>query len=110
MRKHFKAFIGVFLVSSTICVSAWAQIGTSQVKGAVRDTTGLAVPGAEVKLTQTSMGLVRTATTEPDGSYILPDLPVGPYQFEVTKEGFTKYVQSGIVLQVGANPGDRRHH
>src|SRR5207302_3932218 len=30
--------------------------------------------------------------------------PVGPYQLEVSKEGFAKYVQSGIVLQVGSNP------
>ena len=104
MRTILKAFLAISLVSSTICGNAWAQIGTSQVKGAVRDSTGLAVPGAEVKLTQTSTGLVRTATTEADGSYILPNLPVGPYQFEVSKEGFTKYVQSGIVLQVGANP------
>jgi len=34
----------------------------------------------------------------------LTNLPVGPYQLEVTKEGFTKYVQSGIVLQVASTP------
>src|SRR5208283_2845070 len=31
-------------------------------------------------------------------------LPVGPYVVEVSKEGFSKYVQSGIVLQVDSNP------
>ena len=34
---------------------------------------------------------------------MLTNLPLGPYQVEVTKEGFTKYVQSGIVLQVNAD-------
>ena len=31
-------------------------------------------------------------------------MPLGPYQLEVTKEGFTNYVQSGIVLQVNSDP------
>lgn len=105
MRIFFKAFLAISLVSSLLSVSAWAQaISTSQVKGTVQDASGLAVAGAEVKLTQTSTGLVRTATTGADGSYIIPNLPVGPYQFEVSKEGFNKYIQSGIVLQVGATP------
>jgi carboxypeptidase family protein len=48
--------------------------------------------------------LVRAATSGADGSYILTNLPVGRYQMEVTKAGFSRYVQSGIVLQVGGNP------
>src|ERR1700733_828206 len=93
---------GLFL--SLIAASgAWGQaISTSQINGTVRDATGLAVPGAEVKATQTETGLVRTVTSGADGGYILTNLPVGPYQVEVSKDGFSKYVQSGIVLQVGS--------
>jgi hypothetical protein len=36
--------------------------------------------------------------------YVMPDLPIGPYLLELSKEGFSKYVQSGIVLQVASNP------
>ena len=82
----------------------WGQAGsTAQVNGVVRDSTGLAVPGAEVKATQTATGISRTATTGTDGAYVLPNLPIGPYLLEVTKEGFSKYAQSGIVLQVDSN-------
>ena len=92
---------GLFLASATV----WAQaISTSQINGTVQDASGLAVPGAEVKATQTATGLVRTAVTGTDGLYVLTNLPVGPYQLEVSKEGFAKYLQSGIVLQVGSNP------
>ena len=35
-------------------------------------------------------------------------LPVGPYELQVTLDGFTTYVQDGIVLQVGTNPSDQR--
>jgi hypothetical protein len=37
----------------------------------------LAVPGAEVKATQTETGLVRAVTSGADGSYVLTNLPVG---------------------------------
>jgi hypothetical protein len=85
--------------------AAWAQaVSTAQINGTVKDSSGLAVPGAAVKATQVSTGLVRTAASGPDGSYLLTNLPIGPYQLEIAKEGFSKYVQSGIVLEVDANP------
>ena len=62
------------------------------------------MPAAEVKVTQTDTGLVRATQTGADGSYVLPNLPVGPYKLEVSKEGFAAFVQSGIVLQVSSNP------
>jgi hypothetical protein len=46
----------------------------------------------------------RTVTTEADGSYVLSNLPLGPYNIEVQKEGFSVAVQSGILLQVGSDP------
>ncbi|MBV9745860.1 MAG: TonB-dependent receptor, partial [Acidobacteriia bacterium] len=84
--------------------SGWAQVSTAQIQGTVQDSSGLPVVGAEVKATQTDTGTVRAATTGADGGYVLPDLPVGPYQLEVTKEGFSRYLQTGIVLQVASNP------
>jgi len=99
------AFRTVTLVLSISCAAVWAQsLSTSQISGTIKDTTGSAVPGAEVKATQTATGAVRTLTSGPDGSYVLTNLPTGPYQLEVNKEGFTKYVQTGIVLQVASNP------
>ncbi|MBV9744071.1 MAG: carboxypeptidase regulatory-like domain-containing protein, partial [Acidobacteriia bacterium] len=83
-------------------VTAFAQ--TSQISGTVRDTSGLAVTGAEIKATQTATGVVRTTSSGADGTYVLPNLAVGPYLLEVTKEGFSKYVQTGIVLQVDTTP------
>ncbi|MEO7144481.1 MAG: TonB-dependent receptor, partial [Bryobacteraceae bacterium] len=75
-----------------------------EISGVVTDPAGSSVPGAEVKAVQTATGLVRTATTEANGSYALSSLPVGPYRLEVSKAGFKSYVQQGIVLQVSMNP------
>jgi len=82
--------------------SAWAQ--TAQISGVVRDASGLAIPGATLKATQTATGVVRNTTSGANGDYVLPNLPIGPYLLEVAKEGFTKYVQTGIVLQVDTTP------
>jgi hypothetical protein len=67
------------------------------------DPTGKAIVGAQVTMTDTEKGQVRTAVSDSAGSYTLPSLPVGPYRLEVKASGFKDYVQSGLVLQVGNN-------
>ena len=86
------------------CSAVLAQTSTAQISGTVKDESGAAIPGAEVKATQAATGAVRSVISGTDGSYVLANLPVGPYTLEVTKEGFSRFVQTGIVLQVDANP------
>jgi len=59
---------------------------------------------AGVTATNTDTGLGRTVYTTGEGTYNLPNLPIGPYTLTVSLEGFTTYVQGGIVLQVNSNP------
>src|SRR5579871_2762700 len=100
MRVVTRIALGVLLAA----VMAWGQGTTAQINGTVRDSTGLAVAGAAVQVTQTATALVRTTTASQDGSYVFPNLPVGPYVLEISKPGFSKYVQSGILLQVDSSP------
>ena len=86
-------------------VSLWAQSqNTAQIQGTVLDASGSAVPGAQVKATNTDTSLVRTVESGTAGDYVFANLPVGPYRIEVSKQGFSTYVQTGIVLQVSTNP------
>ena len=98
-----KRYASITLVFLLACAVGWAQ-GTAQIHGTVLDASGSAVPGAEVKATQTETGAARTATSSATGGFILTNLPIGPYQLEVSKQGFATYVQSGIVLQVNGDP------
>ncbi len=83
----------------------WAQSQAfSQIQGTVQDASGAPVPGAQVKATQSDTGVSRAVTTGNDGAYVLPNLPIGPYRMEVSKAGFSTYVQTGIVLQVATSP------
>jgi len=96
-----KLIIACFALATTLMAQA---VSTSQVSGVVQDPTGAVVPGAQVKLIQTETGSLRLVTSGADGSYLFPNLPIGPYRMEVSREGFTTYVQSGIVLNVNTNP------
>jgi hypothetical protein len=95
--------VSVIAISFCACATIWAQ-ATSQISGTVHDETGAAIPGAQIKATQTATGAVRNVTSGADGGYVLSNLTLGPYLLEVSKEGFTKFVQTGIVLQVDSNP------
>ena len=96
-----------FCIASLVCLftgaAAWGQ-ATAQIHGIVQDSTGAAVPGADVKATQTDTNVVRSAVSESDGSYVLSNLPIGPYRLDISKEGFAKSVQTGILLQVNSDP------
>src|SRR5205807_10510068 len=70
----------------------------------VRDQSGAVLPGVEITATQTQTGVVRTSVSNETGSYVLPNLPIGPYRIEAALPGFRTFVQSGIELQVNSNP------
>lgn len=77
-----------------------AQQITGSIRGTVLDPSAAVVRDAIVTATQIETGLVRTAATNRDGSYVLVELPVGHYRLEVEAKGFQKYVQEGISLNV----------
>jgi hypothetical protein len=85
------------------CAAVWGQ-ATAQIHGIVQDTSSAAIVGAEIKATHTETSASRTVASGADGSFVFTNLPVGPYQLQVSKEGFSTYVQSGIILQVNADP------
>jgi hypothetical protein len=102
-----KRFTTPLFVSMFLCLELGLGLfgqSISQISGTVKDASGSAIPGAQVTVTQTDTGLTRTAQADPNGIYSLPSLPLGPYRMEVKKEGFSTYVQSGIVLQVDTAP------
>src|SRR5438128_2086331 len=92
----------VLILSGPTPVFAQA-VANAQIHGLIADPTGAVIAGVQIKATQTETGQVRTTVSNGDGSYVLPNLPVGPYSLEVTAQAFNNYVQSGIILQVGNN-------
>jgi outer membrane receptor protein involved in Fe transport len=91
------------VLSSVVPHSAFAQavIAVAQLNGTVRDTTGSVVANASVTLRNLDNNRTYMSTSDASGFYIVPNLPPGPYELNVTYTGFEPYVQSGIPLRVG---------
>ena len=99
-RCMWTRFLLAFVVLA-LCVGAFAQ-GTGELSGLVTDPTGAVVAGANVKLSNSATGEVRTATTSPAGTYRFPALQVtGTYTLEVSPKGFKSVKVQNIILSVG---------
>jgi Carboxypeptidase regulatory-like domain len=73
---------------------------TATISGLVRDPSGAVVPEAQVTARNQQTGTVMTVVTDAQGFYSLRGLPVDTYEVEITKAGFKRFVQSGLVLSV----------
>src|SRR5262252_873932 len=105
MKRVVGCFVCGLLVLLLASATLWAQAGANaQISGTVKDDSGGVLPGVDVTVTQTDTGLKRNAITDADGSYAIPNLRPGPYKVEAMLQGFRSFVQTGIVLQVGASP------
>ena len=81
-------------------VPARAQYTTGSLAGTAADSTGAIIPAATVTVQNEDTGLTKTVTTQADGTFLFPALPVGRYKLTVEKTGFETYVQTGITIAV----------
>src|SRR4249919_2006857 len=106
------------LLAVLILLASWVVTGRAQtqgaVTGAVTDTSGAPVPGANVTVTNSATRGTRTTVTNGEGVYSFPGLPPGSYQLKVELQGFKtaeiptfkvdiqQTVRMDVSLQVGA--------
>src|SRR5579859_791865 len=88
----------VFLLLAAVSLSAQTFRGT--ILGTVTDPSGAVVSGAKVMVKNTGTGLERATETSGDGSYSLPELPIGTYNVTVTQSGFQTFVATGVTVDV----------
>jgi hypothetical protein len=101
-RNTWTRLLLVFAVLA-LSAGAFAQGGAGELTGQVTDATGAVVSGAEVKLSNSATGEVRTTVTTPAGIYTFPSLPiVGSYTLEVGVKGFKSTKVQNVIVSVGA--------
>ncbi|MGI8990583.1 MAG: carboxypeptidase regulatory-like domain-containing protein [Bryobacteraceae bacterium] len=76
----------------------YAQFDTGQIAGYVRDASQSIVTGASVAVVNQGNGDQRQSTTNSNGYYIFPNLPVATYTVSAELAGFKKSIETGIVL------------
>src|SRR2546426_2579552 len=93
--------IWVLLVS----MAGFGQTFRGTILGTVTDASGAVVSGAQVTVRNANTGLERTTRTSADGSYSVPELPIGTYAVTVSQSGFQASATTGVVVDVA---GERR--
>jgi len=74
---------------------ALSQAIRGSLVGTVTDSSGAAVPGATVDLTETQTGGARNVVTNHAGAYVVSNLSAGVYQVAVSHAGFRKVIRVG---------------
>jgi outer membrane receptor protein involved in Fe transport len=82
-------------------IAATAQALYGSVTGIITDTSGAAVPGATVAITNTETGLELSTVTDAVGAYTVRNVPGGTYTLKASLQGFKEFVQTNIPVVVG---------
>jgi hypothetical protein len=102
MPVHKFGVVLLLLASLLLTPGAYPQGGaTGAIEGAVVDTSGASIGGAEVQIINTSTeSAVRKLSTNADGDFVATLLPPGTYNVVVNKSGFGEAKAEGIEVRV----------
>src|SRR6185295_3711682 len=82
--------------------SSWAQESASSgIVGQVTDSTRGALPGATVTVTNTGTNAQRSAVTDAEGRFTIPNLPPATYSIRVELSGFQAAELKDVTLRNG---------
>ncbi len=82
-------------------VPAFGQVDQGSITGTVLDSSGAAVPNAEVKLLNTDQGLTLDTHTGDSGVYTFSPVRIGHYTVTVSAPGFSSTTQQNLTVTVG---------
>jgi hypothetical protein len=100
MDSRLVLFLVAMALVACFAPAANAQQSTASVNGTILDSSGAAVPGATIRLSNKNTGVVQTTVSTDTGRYVFLGVPSGEYGISVTKEGFAGASREGVTLVV----------
>lgn len=91
----------ICLLVPLLSVPARAQQTMGDILGTVSDTSGAAVPGAQVTVTNIGTHIARMTTTSTSGDYAVNLLQPGTYELTISAMGFKSFKVSSVQLGAG---------
>lgn len=85
----------------TVTALAQSQATTGTIQGTVLDPNGAAVPGAVITLKNSATGFERSVSSNSDGFFAAPLLPLGRYQVATTASGFGRSILENVEVTIG---------
>ena len=95
--------LGLVSLALALSLPLTAQTTTGRILGSVTDSTGAAVAGASVLVTDTQRGATRTAATNTSGEFAVPELQPGIYKVRAEAKGFKTVERPNIVVEVAVD-------
>lgn len=92
--------LGMVCLLIAISAPMFSQTTTGRILGTISDSSGAAVPGAAVVVTDTQRGSIRTVVTDDSGNYVATQLPPGVYKVRGEAKGFKTVERVNIVIEV----------
>ncbi len=80
---------------------AQSQTTTGLIQGTVLDPNGAVISGASVSVQNTGTGFERTVTTNSDGFFSAPLLPLGKYRVTAKAGGFADSILENVEVTIG---------
>ncbi|HKW25014.1 MAG TPA: carboxypeptidase-like regulatory domain-containing protein, partial [Terriglobales bacterium] len=91
--------LGFLLLAAT---GLMAQTFRGTILGTVTDPSGAVISGAKVTVHNAATGLDRSTQTSADGTYSIPELPIGSYTVTVSQPGFQTFTVRDVPVNVSA--------
>ncbi len=82
------------------CLPLFSQSYTGSIGGRLVDSSGLAIPRAQVAITEESTNAAYKTLTNESGDFVISYLKPGSYRAEFAAAGFKEHVESGVQLQI----------
>ena len=102
LRTAFTASALAFLISSQPCAMAQSVFG--EILGTVTDSTGAAVPGATITVTDVAKGTSITIQSNGAGEFTAEHLIPDTYSVKVEATGFKGFEQTGVEVHADSAP------
>src|SRR5215813_7780962 len=100
MHRFCGAIFGVALLLFSATAPVSGQVLYGSAVGTVLDPTGGVVADAPVTMTSKTTGAVREAKTDPQGRFVLANLPPDVYDLKVAAPGFRTFTQTEIIISI----------
>ena len=92
-----------FLLAGCLCLAnvMYGQSANATIDGKVTDFTGAVIPNATISAKNNGTNVVRTAQSNPEGFYSIPNLIPGTYTINAQFQGMKNSERGGVGLRVG---------
>lgn len=93
--------LSVLCLTALLSGAAIGQEFRATISGHIYDSSGGAVPGAQITAVLLATNETTNATSDTSGAYTIPFLRPGTYKLTATSSGFKQYNRENVVLEVG---------